>query len=69
MPLQRKYGLYGDFKLLAMLRGWGGLADLPLTILLSLLCGREFWIIIILKTRAVNTPCPGPYLAIVGGLH
>ena len=59
---------YGDFKLLAMLGAWGGLAILPMTILLSSLVGAIVGgSLLILRRRQASSPIPfAPYLAIAG---
>ena len=59
---------YGDFKLLAVLGAWGGVAVLPLTILLSSLLGAAAGVGLLLLRRArTSTPIPfAPYLAIAG---
>jgi len=59
---------YGDFKLLAMFGAWGGIAVLPLTIVLSSLMGAIVGLILLAVRRA--KPCTAipfaPYLAIGG---
>ena len=59
---------YGDFKLLAMLGAWGGIAILPLTILLSSLVGAVVGLALLgLRRAQTSTPIPfAPYLAIAG---
>ena len=59
---------YGDFKLLAVLGAWGGVAVLPLTILLSSLLGAAAGVGLLALRRAKgSTPIPfAPYLAIAG---
>ena len=59
---------YGDFKLLAMLGAWGGLAILPMTILLSSLVGAIVGVsLLVLRRRQAASPIPfAPYLAIAG---
>lgn len=59
---------YGDFKLLAMLGAWGGIAILPLTILLSSLVGAIVGLVLLgLRRAQTSTPIPfAPYLAIAG---
>lgn len=59
---------YGDFKLLAMLGAWGGIAVLPLTIVLSSLMGAIAGLSLLALRRAkTSTPIPfAPYLAIAG---
>ena len=59
---------YGDFKLLAALGAWVGIAQIPLIILLSSVVGTIFSIIMIVrKKQDQQTPIPfGPYLAIAG---
>ena len=59
---------YGDFKLLAMLGAWGGIALLPLTIVLSSLMGAIAGLSLLALRRAkTSTPIPfAPYLAIAG---
>ena len=59
---------YGDFKLLAMLGAWGGIAILPLTILLSSLVGAIVGLALLgLRRAQTSTPIPfAPYLAIAG---
>ena len=59
---------YGDFKLLAVLGAWGGVAILPLTILLSSLLGALVGLgLLALRRAKTGTPIPfAPYLAIAG---
>ena len=59
---------YGDFKLLALFGAWGGMAILPLTILLSSLLGAMVGLVLLALRRAqASTPIPfAPYLAIAG---
>ena len=59
---------HGDFKLLAMLGAWGGMAILPLTIVLSSLLGAMVGLTLLTLRRAqASTPIPfAPYLAIAG---
>lgn len=61
---------YGDFKLLAALGAWLGIAALPAIILLSSLSGAIIGIIMICGTKhGWNKPLPfGPYLGIAGFL-
>lgn len=61
---------YGDFKLLAMLGAWLGVAAIPWLIILSSLLGLLGGMILIM-TRGITreTPIPfGPYLALAGWL-
>ena len=59
---------YGDFKLLALFGAWGGMAILPLTIVLSSLLGAMVGLTLLTLRRAqASTPIPfAPYLAIAG---
>ena len=59
---------YGDFKLLAALGAWAGIAQIPLIILLSSVVGAALGIaMIISKRHEQQNPIPfGPYLAIAG---
>ena len=59
---------YGDFKLLALFGAWGGMAILPLTIVLSSLLGAMVGLVLLALRRAqASTPIPfAPYLAIAG---
>jgi len=59
---------YGDFKLLAMLGAWGGVAVLPLTILFSSLLGALVGLgLLALRRAKTSTAIPfAPYLAIAG---
>ena len=59
---------YGDFKLLAALGAWMGLAALPMIILLSSVSGVIIAIILtVCKIQQLNNPIPfGPYLTIAG---
>ena len=59
---------YGDFKLLALFGAWGGMAILPLTIVLSSLLGALVGLALLAMRRAqASTPIPfAPYLAIAG---
>jgi len=59
---------YGDFKLLAAIGAFGGIAVLPLTILLSSVVGVVLTLAIAATgKRSVSEPLPfGPYLAIAG---
>lgn len=59
---------YGDFKLLAALGAWMGVAMLPIIILLSSLAGACLGILMVLGSkRGWNKPMPfGPYLGIAG---
>ena len=59
---------YGDFKLLALFGAWGGMAILPLTIVLSSLLGAMVGLVLLALRRAqTSTPIPfAPYLAIAG---
>ena len=59
---------HGDFKLLAVLGAWGGMAILPLTIVLSSLLGAIVGLSLLALRRAqTSTPIPfAPYLAIAG---
>ena len=59
---------YGDFKLLALFGAWGGMAILPLTIVLSSLLGALVGLALLAMRRAqTSTPIPfAPYLAIAG---
>lgn len=59
---------YGDFKLLAALGAWVGIAQLPVIILFSSLVGAVFGIMmIVLKLHEKQNPIPfGPYLAVAG---
>ncbi len=58
---------YGDFKLLAMLGAWLGVASLPLIIILSSFAGAIIGGSLILLGRDKAKPIPfGPYLAIAG---
>ena len=59
---------YGDFKLLAALGAWVGIANIPLIILLSSVVGAVLGILMILsKKLSSGNPIPfGPYLAIAG---
>ncbi|MFW1676769.1 prepilin peptidase [Pontibacter sp. JAM-7] len=59
---------YGDFKLLAALGAWAGIAQLPLIILLSSLVGAVLGIaLVVCKRHEHQQPLPfGPYLAIAG---
>ena len=61
---------YGDFKVLAMLGAWGGIAILPLTLLLSSLVGALVGLSLLgLRRAKTSTPIPfAPYLAIAGWL-
>lgn len=62
---------YGDFKLLAALGAWFGLAALPTIILLSSLVGAVLGIALIVTGRQNHeTPMPfGPFLAGAGLIH
>ena len=62
---------YGDFKLLAALGAWFGLAALPTIILLSSLVGAVIGITLIVTGRQNReTPMPfGPFLAGAGLIH
>ncbi len=59
---------YGDFKLLAALGAWMGVATLPIIILLSSFVGAAFGISqILMQKNQKDNPIPfGPYLAIAG---
>lgn len=59
---------YGDFKLLALFGAWGGMAIVPLTIVLSSLLGALVGLALLAMRRAqASTPIPfAPYLAIAG---
>ena len=59
---------YGDFKLLALFGAWGGMAVLPLTIVLSSLLGAIVGLSLLALRRAhSSTAIPfAPYLAIAG---
>ncbi|KAA0875487.1 prepilin peptidase [Nitrincola tapanii] len=59
---------YGDFKLLAALGAWGGVATLPLVILFSSVAGVLLaGLLILLRKHDAANPLPfGPYLAIAG---
>ena len=59
---------HGDFKLLAVLGAWGGVAILPLTIVLSSLLGAIVGLSLLgLRRAQTSTPIPfAPYLAIAG---
>ena len=59
---------YGDFKLLAAIGAFGGVAVLPLTILLSSIVGVALTLAIAATgKRSASDPLPfGPYLAIAG---
>lgn len=59
---------YGDFKLLAAIGAWGGVAVLPLTILLSSVVGVVLTLLLsVIGKREASQPLPfGPYLAIAG---
>ena len=59
---------YGDFKLLALFGAWGGMAILPMTIVLSSLLGAMVGLALLAMRRAqASTPIPfAPYLAIAG---
>ena len=59
---------HGDFKLLAMLGAWGGVAILPLTVVLSSLLGALVGLSLLgLRRAQTSTPIPfAPYLAIAG---
>ena len=59
---------HGDFKLLAMLGAWGGVAILPLTVILSSLLGALVGLSLLgLRRAQTSTPIPfAPYLAIAG---
>ena len=59
---------HGDFKLLAMLGAWIGWQMLPLTVILSSICGTIVGVSLILfKSHDKATPIPfGPYMAIAG---
>ena len=59
---------YGDFKLLAAIGAFGGVAVLPLTILLSSVVGVVLTLAISATgKRSASEPLPfGPYLAIAG---
>ena len=62
---------YGDFKLLAALGAWFGLAALPTIVLLSSLAGATLGITLILTGKqSRETPMPfGPFLAGAGLIH
>lgn len=62
---------YGDFKLLAALGAWFGLAALPTIVLLSSLIGATLGLTLILTGRqSRETPIPfGPFLAGAGLIH
>jgi len=62
---------YGDFKLLAALGAWFGLAAIPTIILLSSLVGAVLGILLIVTGRQNReTPMPfGPFLAGAGLIH
>lgn len=67
--LTGKDGLgYGDFKLLAMIGAWGGIAVLPLTLLLASLSGAVVGVLMLaLRRTQASTQIPfAPYLAIAG---
>ena len=67
--LTGKDGLgYGDFKLLAMIGAWGGIAVLPLTLLLASLTGAVVGVFMLaLRHTQTTTQIPfAPYLAIAG---
>jgi len=59
---------YGDFKLLAAIGAFGGVAVLPLTILLSSIVGVVLTLVMAgIGKRSGSEPLPfGPYLAIAG---
>lgn len=59
---------YGDFKLLALFGAWGGMAIVPMTIVLSSLLGALVGLALLAMRRAqASTPIPfAPYLAIAG---
>lgn len=59
---------HGDFKLLAMFGAWGGVAVLPLTLLLSSLVGAAVGLALLGLGKAQrSTPIPfAPFLAIAG---
>lgn len=59
---------YGDFKLLAAIGAWGGVAVLPATILISSVVGVVLTLLIAaISNRSASEPLPfGPYLAIAG---
>lgn len=59
---------HGDFKLLAMIGAWMGWEILPLTIVLSSLCGAVIGVsMIMFQNHDRKQPIPfGPYLAIAG---
>lgn len=62
---------YGDFKLLAALGAWFGLAALPTIVLLSSLVGATLGLTLILTGQQTReTPMPfGPFLAGAGLIH
>ena len=62
---------YGDFKLLAALGAWFGLAALPTLVLLSSLVGAILGVVLIVTGRQNReTPMPfGPFLAGAGLIH
>lgn len=62
---------YGDFKLLAALGAWFGLAALPTIVLLSSLVGATLGLTLILTGKqSRETPMPfGPFLAGAGLIH
>ena len=62
---------YGDFKLLAALGAWFGLAALPTIVLLSSLVGATMGLTLILTGQQTReTPMPfGPFLAGAGLIH
>ena len=62
---------YGDFKLLAALGAWFGLAALPTIVLLSSLVGATIGLTLILTGKqSRETPMPfGPFLAGAGLIH
>jgi leader peptidase (prepilin peptidase)/N-methyltransferase len=62
---------YGDFKLLAALGAWLGLAALPTIVLLSSLVGATLGLTLILTGQQTReTPMPfGPFLAGAGLIH
>ena len=62
---------YGDFKLLAALGAWFGLAALPTIVLLSSLFGATLGLTLILTGQQTReTPMPfGPFLAGAGLIH
>ncbi len=66
-----KHGMgYGDFKLMAALGAWFGVAALPLMLLLSSVVGAVVGLsLIVFKKHDRNVPIPfGPYLAGAGWL-